>query len=140
MSRFLVDRAPDGSIVVATRAGDSSPGWLDKGWRIPQGGTAYLMVNLVNADAGNRTWPLSGFTASIKARTNYGDTTTLFSATSGSGVTLANDAPNIVVKLAPATTAALDFTGGVFDLEVAYSGDVLKVLSGQVYLEREAAE
>lgn len=140
MSRFYTEEAADGSTIVITRAGATQPAWLPKGWRIQQGGTAYLLVTLVNGDTGNATWPLSGFTASLKARENYGDTSTLLTATNASEITLGNNAPNIVVKLTPAVTAALDFTGGVFDLELGYSGEVLKVLSGPVYLTPEAAE
>lgn len=140
MSRFYIEDAADGSVVVVTRNGATQPAWMPKGWRIQQGGTAYLLVTLANGDAGNSTWSLSGFTASLKARENYGDAATLFTATNGSGITLSNNSPNIIVKLTPAVTAALDFTGGVFDLEVALGGEVLKVLSGPVYLTPEAAE
>lgn len=139
-ARYYTEAGADGSVVVITRAGATLPAWTPKGWRIQQGGTAYLLVSLVNGDAANSTWPLTGFTASLKARENYGDTATLFTATNGSGITLGNNAPNIIVKLTPAVTAALDFTGGVFDLELGYSGEVLKVLSGPVYLTPEAGE
>lgn len=138
--RFVCDRAANGSIDVVTVAGATQPAWLDGGWRIQQGSTAFLLVNLVNGDEGNTAWDLTAFSATLKARRKYGDADTLFTATSASGITVAHNLPNIAVKLTPSVTAELDFTGGVFDLEVSLGSEVMKVLAGQVYLAKEAAE
>lgn len=128
----------DGIITVVTRSGSTAGARLTQGWVVPQGGTAYLLVHLVDGDRSDTTWNLTGFTATLTAKKQSSDTTSLFTATSASEITLTGNGPNITVKIPPATTAALDFTGGVFDLELGFSGEVMKVLSGPVWLDREA--
>lgn len=129
----------DGYLIVRTFAGRTLPAMpgFDGAWHIAQGATSTLRIALVDGDNGDNAHQLAtGWTCVAKARANYGDTTALFTASA----TLDNELPNIVLTLSASTTAALDFTGGVLDVELTHtdSGIVAKVLSCPVALHKEA--
>jgi len=127
----------DKHLLVRTFPGRTLPAMpgFKGGWSIAQGSTAELAIALVNGDRDDAAWPLaSGWTCTAKARENYGDATVLFTATA----TLSSKLPNIVLSLSASTTTALDFTGGVLDVELVNGSTVLKILSCPVSLLKEA--
>lgn len=127
----------DKYLLIRTFAGRTLPAMpgFAGGWSIAQGSTAELAIALVNGDRDDAAWKLAtGWTCTAKARVNYGDTATLFTATA----TLSDHLPNIILGLTAATTTALDFTGGVLDVELVNGSTVLKILSCPVSLLREA--
>ena len=129
----------DGYMIIRTFPGRTLPAMpgFDGAWRIAQGATSTLRLALVDGERNDTAHQLaSGWTCTAKARKGYGDTTALFTATA----TLSNQLPNIVLTLTPSTTANLDFTGGVLDVELTHtdSGITAKVLACPVALLKEA--
>ncbi len=78
----------------------------------------------------------SGYTVSMQGRTEASSSSTLFSLSNGSGVTLSNSSPNITIRLSSTVTNAITApTSGVYDIKVAQTSpdpDVIKyILSGK---------
>lgn len=105
---------------------------------IEQGSTFSLSINY--KDSGGSTINLSsGYTARMQCRAGRASSSTVFSLTSSSEITLAATNPNILVTI-PATTTD-DYAAplrGVYDLEIESSaGVVTKVLKGNLVIEAE---
>lgn len=81
-----------------------------------------------------------GWSARLQARQNTASTETLISLTSeeSGGIVLDDANPNIVLTISADDTAELDFTQGVYDLELEdENGAVTRLLRGKLYLSRE---
>lgn len=97
---------------------------------IQQGATYTLAINVT--DSAGATRDLSAYTARMQGRKGYTSTTTEFSLTSGSGITLAAVTPNITIEIDAATTAAISAPStGVYDLELVNGPLVERVLEGK---------
>lgn len=82
---------------------------------------------------------LSGFTARMQIRESVESTTTLLSLTTeNSRIALDNTAKTITLTISATDTAALDFSTGVYDLELVSGGGVVtELLNGNVLLDTE---
>ncbi len=82
---------------------------------------------------------LSGYTARMHIRQSLTATTTLLELTTENGrIALDNTAKTITVTIDAVDTAALDFTSGVYSLELVRSTDeVAEILVGTVTLVKE---
>lgn len=123
---------------VTTYQGRTAPAWWDApGWEIQRGSDAYLGIQLLDGDSNQNAWALAAnWTARCEARKNIGDDDALFTVT---GIWLANTLPNIVIPLAAVTTAALDFTAGIFSVRLTHtSGTKFTILNGVCTLRAEA--
>ena len=105
---------------------------------IEQGSTFTLSINYKDS-SGNTINLSSGYTARMQCRAGRASSSTVFSLTSSSGITLGSGNPNILVSI-PATTTD-DYLAplrGVYDLEIeSSSGVVTKVLKGNLIIEAE---
>ena len=104
---------------------------------IEQGSTFSLSVNY--KDSAGSTIDLSSYTARMQCRLGRAATSTVFSLTSGSGITLAASDPNVLVTIPATTTAGYDAPlRGVYDLEIeSPAGVVTKLLKGTLLVEAE---
>lgn len=99
--------------------------------RIEQGATWRTTLTLADTD-------LTGYTARMQARADITETDTLLDLSTGSGISIDGPAGQITLELADEQTAALDWTEGVYDLEiVAPSGDVTRLLKGPILVDPE---
>lgn len=82
---------------------------------------------------------LTGAQARLQARTSVSAKTKLFELTTeNGGITLGGVAGTITLTMTAATTAALSFDRGVYDLEIApVGGEPYRLLEGSVFLSRE---
>jgi len=105
---------------------------------IQQGATFSLSVNYKNS-AGSTVNLSSGYTARMQGRTSHSASSTVFSLTNSSGITLGSSDPNIVITIA--ATATDDYTAplsGVYDLElVDSSSNVYRILEGNFEITPE---
>lgn len=104
---------------------------------IEQGSTFSLSINY--QDSGGSTIDLSSYSARMQAREEAGSTSTIFSISSASEITLGASDPNLLVTLTATTTAALAAPWrGIYDLEIeSPSGVVTKLLKGVLLVESE---
>lgn len=99
--------------------------------RIEQGATWRTTLTLANTD-------LTGYSARMQARADIAETTTLLDLSTGSGITIDGTAGRIVLELTDEQTTVLDWTEGVYDLEIiAPNGDVTRLLKGPIYVDPE---
>lgn len=105
---------------------------------IKQGETLSLVATW--RDSANALVNLTGFTARAQGRATYDASSTLFSLTSSSGITLGGAAGTITITLSATATAALSAPQqGVWDLElVSGSGVVTRLLEGDLRILPEA--
>lgn len=102
-------------------------------------GTTFRRVIRLTDSAGDPI-DLSGATVRMHVRTKISDTATLLELTEDNGRALVSDAVEgeITLLVSDEDTASLDFTSGVYDLEIEYSnGTVDRVLYGTVKLSKE---
>jgi hypothetical protein len=104
---------------------------------IEQGSTFSLSVNYT--DSSGSTINLSSYSARMQCRVGRASSSTVFSLTSGSEITLGSSDPNLLVTIPATTTAAYDAPlRGVYDLEIeSSSGVVTKLLKGTLLIEAE---
>ena len=106
---------------------------------IQQGATFTLFDNY--KDANGSTIDLSsGHTARMQGRTTHASSSTIFSLTNGSGITLAASNPNVVISIAASDTD--DFNApsvGVYDLEIVKTAtsEVFRILEGRYEITPE---
>jgi hypothetical protein len=113
-----------------------TPGSLDL--VILQGSTFKRIIRLT--DATPAAIDLTGCTARMHIRQTISDTETLIELTEANGrATITDEAGGeITLLIEDEDTAALDFTKGVYDLEIEYwDGTVDRVLEGKVKLSKE---
>lgn len=113
-----------------------TPGSLDL--IIYQGSTFKRVIRLT--DATPAAIDLTGSTARMHIRQAITDATPMIELNEANGRALITDAAagEITLLITDEDTAALDFTKGVYDLEVEYSdGTVDRVLEGKVKLSKE---
>lgn len=105
---------------------------------IKQGETLSLVATW--RDSNNALVNLTGYTARAQGRSSYDATTTLFSLTSSSGITLGGVSGTITISMSATVTAALTAPAqGVWDLElVSGSGVVTRLLEGDLRILPEA--
>tara|TARA_R100000388_G_scaffold67712_1_gene48945 strand:- start:334 stop:702 length:369 start_codon:yes stop_codon:yes gene_type:complete len=105
---------------------------------IQQGATFSLSVNY-KSSSGSTVDLSSGYTARMQGRTTHDASSTVFSLTNGSGITLGSSDPNIVITIA--ATATDDYTApstGVYDLELVDSAsNVYRILEGNYEITPE---
>lgn len=81
---------------------------------------------------------LTGFSARMMARETLDSQAFLTLTTANGGITLGGTAGTILLTLNPADSAAISASAGVYDLElVSGSGDVQRLLQGNIYVSRE---
>lgn len=104
---------------------------------IRQGANFYLSVTL--EDESEQVIDLTGATARMQGRLRVGASSTLFDwDTAGGEIVVDGDAGSVTIDVDAATTAALDFDTGQYDLELVESdGHVTRLLQGVVTLSRE---
>ena len=105
-------------------------------FEIEQG--ANLILSFVWKDSAGSLIDLTGYTARMQIRKTKSTSATLLSITTSDYITLGGAAGTIAVDVPAATTEALDFTSGVYDLELISSGGtVYRFLEGCVELNKE---
>ncbi|MEO7397666.1 MAG: hypothetical protein ABIW84_03800 [Ilumatobacteraceae bacterium] len=104
---------------------------------IEQGAT--LAQQFVWKTAAGLPIDLTGHSARAKARAFQGDATVIFDLTTANGgITLGGATGTVTINLTAAATAALNFNGGEWDLEVVSAGGIVtRLLKGQVTLDPE---
>jgi hypothetical protein len=103
---------------------------------INQGST--FRVVLTWKDASDNAINLTGYSARMQGRRTVESSTTIFSLTSGSGITLGGAAGTITIELSATATAALTPSSGVYDLElVSGAGDVTRLIEGSFTVKSE---
>ena len=81
---------------------------------------------------------ITGYSARMQIRTRKSASSTLLSITDADYITLGDSAGTIAISIPAATTAALDFRSGVYDLElVSPGGTVYRLVEGTVELSKE---
>jgi hypothetical protein len=83
---------------------------------------------------------LAGYTARMMIRETVESADALVSLTSSAGIALDDTNHTITITISAADTAALDFTTGVYDLELVSGGSpavVTRLLSGNVVVDPE---
>jgi hypothetical protein len=104
---------------------------------VKQGATFQLTITW--KDSAGTAIDLTNYTARAQARLTYDTSTTIFSLTSSSGITLGGAAGTIALVIAAGTTAALTAPwSGVWDLElVSGAGIVTRLLEGTANVSPE---
>jgi len=105
---------------------------------IEQGSTFTLSINY--KDSSGSTIDLSsGYTARMQCRLGHASSSTLFSYTSSSEITLSASNPNVLITVPASTTDDYDAPiMGVYDLELeTTAGVVTKILKGRLRIEAE---
>lgn len=123
-------------VIVTTGPATVEPGRLDL--VIVQGATFSLRIAWQDQSAQVRD--ITGYTARLKSRTTWGDTTAHVSLTSAAGITLSDGTQgyNIAIAMTATETAALTFLRDVYDLELVSGSTVTRLLEGSVTLRKEA--
>jgi hypothetical protein len=99
--------------------------------RIEQGATWQTALTLRDTD-------LTGYTARMQIRATIDSDTVLVELTTGDGITIDGPAGQIALLLTNEQTAALDWTDGVYDLELTDpDGNVTRLLKGPVEVDPE---
>lgn len=82
---------------------------------------------------------LTGYTARMQIRKKYGSTVVLLSLTTeNGGVTLGGVAGTIILNISAADTSSIDWTAGVYDLELISAGGIVKrLLQGTIKISPE---
>lgn len=82
---------------------------------------------------------LTGYTARMQVRKKYGSATTLLSLTTeNGGITLGGVAGTITLYISAMDTSAIDWTAGVYDLELVSAGGLVKrLLQGTIKVSPE---
>lgn len=81
---------------------------------------------------------LTNYSARMQARTAYHATATVFSITSGSGITLGGTAGTILLEASAATTAGVPEGTYVYDLELVSPGSaVTRLVEGMLTVDPE---
>jgi hypothetical protein len=104
---------------------------------VKQGATFQLTITW--KDSAGTAIDLTNYTARAQARLTYDTSTTIFSLTSSSGITLGGAAGTIALVIAAGTTATLTAPwSGVWDLElVSGAGIVTRLLEGTANVSPE---
>jgi hypothetical protein len=104
---------------------------------IEQGST--FSLSLAYKDSSGTLIDLSTYSARMQCRVGRDATSTVFSLTSGSEITLSDSDPNLLITIPATTTAAYDAPlRGVYDLEIESAGGVVtKILKGTLLIEAE---
>lgn len=104
---------------------------------IEQGSTFARTISW--ADSAGTTVPLDGYSARMQIRRRKNSTSTIIELNAANGrATVDEDADTISLLISATDTAALDFSHGVYDLEVeSGSGVVTRLLEGEVELSKE---
>ena len=105
---------------------------------IEQGATLDLAFQYTDSDG--HPVDLTGMTLRCMGRARYDSASTLFDWDTAGGEIVITDAVNGRFQFdVPATeTASLDFSDGVYDVELVDGADVQRLLMGQVILSLEA--
>jgi hypothetical protein len=99
---------------------------------IEQGATFVFSVQVTGVN-------LSGYTVRMQGRTSHAATTTVFSLTGGSGLTVTAGA-NSTIAVTIAASATANYPApmlGVYDLEYELSGVVTRILEGSFTITPE---
>jgi len=84
---------------------------------------------------------LTGFTARMQARLSTFDDATLFDLTTeNGGITIDGVNGLVTCSLTASESSLLDFSEGVYDLEIVSGSDVERLLQGKVKLSREVTK
>ena len=104
---------------------------------IQQGATFYFQMAF--KDGAGTPIDLSGYTARMMIRKNITDAEPQIELTTENGRMAMTGATGVIeLTIEEADTAALDFTSGVYDLEIiSGSGFVTRLLEGEVELSKE---
>lgn len=103
---------------------------------IEQGATYQL--NCTYKDSSGSVIDLTGYTARMQIREKKSSTTKLLDISTSDYITLGGVAGTVVVEVPAATTAAMDFSRGVYDLELESSGGIVtRLLEGAVEFSKE---
>jgi|TARA_R100000149_G_scaffold12056_1_gene4557 hypothetical protein len=103
--------------------------------KIEQGAT--FALNLTYKDETGALVNLSGYTARMQGRRRADDDATVFSLTSGAGITLGGALGTIDIGLTATETGAMNPVEGVYDLELVSGAVVDRILKGTFVVERE---
>ena len=91
-------------------------------------------------DVDGSIFNLTGYTAALQVRKYKDSSSTLISLTSGSGLTITGAAGQIDILINATDTAALDFIGAYYDLEItpaSGAADTIRLMQGSVKLDKE---
>jgi hypothetical protein len=104
---------------------------------IQQGAT--FQTSIKWSDSAGAAINLTGYSARMQARASYESTSTIFSLTDSSGITLGGTAGTIAVLISGSTTAGFSAPWeGVYDLELVSGGGVVtRLLEGGVLVSPE---
>lgn len=93
-------------------------------------------------DASGSLVNLTGATAKMQIRPDYGNATVLHQLdTNNGGITLGGTAGTVALYIAAADTAGFTWTSGVYDLDVTLSnGDVVRLVQGGVGVSPEVTQ
>lgn len=98
-------------------------------------GETFILNFTVDTD-GN-AWDFTGYTARMKVRSFYADTTVLLSLTTGAGITL-NSSGQVSVTVSAGTMSGLPAGKHVYDFEVESSGGIVtRILEGKFTVREE---
>ena len=101
---------------------------------------ADFIRTIVWADSDGVAYDLTNYTAAMKIKTLKSGGTEIASWTSAAGdLVITAVSGSIVINVAAAATAALDFVSAFYDLELTHgvSGTVTRLLEGRVFLNKE---
>jgi hypothetical protein len=81
---------------------------------------------------------ISGYDARLQVRENKSSSSSVLSLTVGDGLSITGASGQVTVSLTATETAALDYNGGVYDLELVDGSDVVtRILEGSATLDKE---
>lgn len=86
---------------------------------------------------------LTGYTAQMQIREAKDDVSFLVEVTETSGITLGGAAGTVLIRIAANITNALNFSKGVYDVELSEAGDSTKtrrVLEGKVKFSKQVTK
>jgi hypothetical protein len=99
---------------------------------------ADLDIPITWKDEAQAVIDLSGYSAKFVARDSFGKV--VLSLTKDDGITVAATSPNVRITRTAVQTAALDYEGGTYNLELTSAGGtVYRLLEGRCTLSRETA-
>lgn len=99
---------------------------------VEQGSTFEFVVDLLDEDEVART-DLAGYTGSMQIRERADSATPLATAT----VTVDSGNAQVTATIDATTTAAYDWTAGVYDLEITSGSRTERIAQGKARLSRE---